>query len=225
MAWTSERTLRIQLGDSISDAVGSAVRQAYAALRSASVPGVIDIIPAYTTLLVSFDPRDVDRAAAEANVRHALSESVGHVVQSSRRVEIPVCYDPAFAPDLADVAGLHQLSAADVVRLHSGAVYTVHFLGFSPGFAYLGGLPEVLATPRLARPRTSVPAGSVAIGGSQTGIYPHATPGGWRIIGRTPLVMFDAARETPALLSIGDAVRFVPIEAKEFEHVAREHRP
>ena len=221
-SWTSERTLRIHLGDTISDAVATTVARADVALRMAAVHGVVDIIPAYTTLLVCFDPCKVDHATAELSVRAALSGSVEHGPRTPRRVKIPVCYDAECAPDLVEVAELHSLRVADVVRLHCEAAYTVHFLGFSPGFAYLGGLPERLATPRLPRPRTAVPPGSVAIGGAQTGIYPHSTPGGWRLIGRTPLVMFDPARRTPATLAIGDEVCFLPIDRSAFDRIAQE---
>ena len=129
-----------------------------------------------------------------------------------RTVEIPVSYGGEYGPDLNDVAALHGLSAHDVVRLHSEAVYTVYFLGFVPGFAYMGGLPEALATPRLPAPRKRVEAGSVGIGGGQTGVYPFPTPGGWRLIGRTPLPMFQAGRENMSLLEIGDQVRFRPTQ-------------
>src|SRR5205085_6074087 len=121
-----------------------------------------------------------------------------------------------YGPDLDQVARQHGLSADDVVRLHTGATYRVYMLGFAPGFAYLGGLPEALATPRRAEPRTVVPAGSVGIGGSQTGIYPLASPGGWQLIGRTPVRLFDAGHQPPTLLAVGDVVKFQPIAPNEF---------
>src|SRR5262249_44702012 len=132
-----------------------------------------------------------------------------------KKIDIPVCYEAEHAPDLESIARAHDLSVDDAIKIHSSASYGVSFLGFTPGFPYLTGLPEILATPRLSTPRKRVPAGSVAIGGAQAGIYPFATPGGWRIVGRTPLVLFDLERELPALLSPGDLVRFVPITASD----------
>lgn len=224
-AWTSERTLRIELGAFMSQATSDRVCGVDAALRAAAIRDVVGIIPAYTTVAVTFDPTRLIRSDAEAAVRAALASGEASAAVASRVVEIPVCYEPAFGIDLEDVARHHGCEAEEVVRRHVDAAYRVSFLGFSPGFAYLSGLPESLATPRLARPRERVPAGSVAIGGGQTGVYPHSTPGGWRIIGRTPLVMFDPGRHRPAWLSIGDHVRFVPIDAKHFERLSREGTP
>ncbi len=136
-----------------------------------------------------------------------------------RLVEIPVCYGSEYGPDLEDVAALHELTSAEVIRRHSAPPYRVQFLGFLPGFAYLSGLPPGLETPRRDTPRLSVPAGAVGIGGAQTGVYPLESPGGWQIIGRTPLILFDLNREPPALLRAGDRVRFVPI-SEETYHLA-----
>lgn len=157
-------------------------------------------------------PREGAIARAEAGVTDpGYNDDIG------RFVEIPVCYDGEFGPDLADVARHTGLSVEEVIARHSAVEYRVHCLGFAPGFPYLGGLPPELATPRRATPRQGVPAGSVAIGGAQTGIYPQSSPGGWNVIGRTPLRLFDADREPPALLKAGDRVRFRPITRGEFE--------
>jgi inhibitor of KinA len=131
-----------------------------------------------------------------------------------------VCYGGVFGPDLEAVAQRHGLAPEELIRLHSEAVYSVYMLGFAPGFAYLGGLPPALATPRRDEPRTAVPAGSVGIGGSQTGIYPLVSPGGWNLIGRTPLRLFDARRTSPTLLAVGDRVRFQVIEHDDFDRLA-----
>jgi inhibitor of KinA len=136
-------------------------------------------------------------------------------------VEIPVCYGGEYGPDLEEVAALRGIDTEQVVRLHSSAAYQVYFLGFVPGFAYLGELPDELVTPRLATPRKKVPAGSVGITGNQTGVYPFATPGGWRLLGRTPVAMFRAEREGLSLLSIGDRVRFMPISRERFAEMER----
>jgi inhibitor of KinA len=134
-----------------------------------------------------------------------------------------VCYGGEFGPDLDEVAELHSITAAQAIELHASTHYLVYFLGFAPGFAYLGELPEALATPRLTMPRRSVPAGSVGIAGSQTGVYPISTPGGWRLLGRTPLAMFRPERAQMSLLSIGDHVRFVPISREQFRKAKLEN--
>jgi inhibitor of KinA len=176
----------------------------------AGIRGILNYHPAYSSVLVDFDPRLLGHADLEALLRN-LAATGGAADAAQRTVTIPVRYGGEYGPDLGDVARHTRLPPARVVELHSSVEYLVYFLGFSPGFPYLGGLPAELATPRLAAPRKLVPGGSVAIGGSQTGIYPVDSPGGWRIIGRTPLRLFDAQASPPALLAIGDRVRFTPI--------------
>lgn len=171
--------------------------------------GILNLHPAYSSVLIDFDPRRSTHAEVEEMVRARIELAAGAPLDPSRQVEIPVRYGGEYGPDLEEVARQTGLSPAEVIRLHAGADYLVYFLGFSPGFPYLGGLPAELATPRLPEPRKKVPAGSVAIGGSQTGVYPMETPGGWRIIGRTTLRLFDADANPPALLRAGDRVRFV----------------
>ncbi len=181
------------------------VHRVDAALRAAALPWVADVVPAYDTVLVVARPgrfAELDALAADL----PLWDLPSAATLGGREVTIEVAYD---GPDLADVAALTGLPVASVVALHTAPAYTVAFVGFSPGFPYLLGLDPRLAVPRLASPRTSVPAGSVGIGGDQTGVYPSATPGGWRLIGRTSAVLFDAALDPPALLAAGDTVRFV----------------
>jgi inhibitor of KinA len=197
-------------------------------LNAGAVAGVIESAPAYTSVGVFFDARQAADAGVPANavfewfaaeIRAALTDSA-ELPQSSdedRTVEVPVCYEAEFAPDLDHVAQHSNLSAADVVRLHAEADYTVACIGFMPGFPYLAGLPPQLAIPRRKTPRKEVPRGSVAIGGAQTGIYPAPSPGGWNIIGRTPMRLFDAARVDPSTLRAGDRVRFRSISRDEFE--------
>jgi inhibitor of KinA len=150
-----------------------------------------------------------------------IAEADSAPVPESRLVEIPVCYGGEFGPDLEDVARHSELRPDEVIRLHSSAEYFAYFLGFMPGFAYLGGLPDSIATPRHATPRTRVAAGSVGIGGNQTGVYPLPSPGGWRLIGRTPAVLFSPERNPPALLEMGDLVKFVPITREEFDRACQ----
>lgn len=206
----SDRSLLVSFGDEISMEAHRQVRAFVKALQDSSA-GILNIHPAFASVLIDFDPRRVSHQQMEALVRERMAAAPEAESLETRTVEIPVSYGGAFGPDLGDVAQHAGLTPARVVELHASASYLVYFLGFSPGFPYLGGLPVELATPRLATPRKLVPAGSVAIGGSQTGIYPMESPGGWRIIGRTELRLFDPEADPPALLRMGDYVRFTAI--------------
>lgn len=173
------------------------------------VRGILNLHPAYTSVLVDFDPRLRTHVEVEALVRERVEADEGAAAPEPRHVEIPVRYGGDAGPDLGDVARHTGLSEERVIELHSAAEYLVYFVGFSTCFPYLGGLPPELATPRLSAPRKSVPVGSVAIGGPQAGIYPLASPGGWRLIGRTDVKLFDASATPPPLLRMGDRVKFV----------------
>jgi KipI family sensor histidine kinase inhibitor len=209
--------LLISLDTEVSPRVQRRVSSLYRFLKRDPLESVTNLHPAYGTVLVEFRPLETTHDEVESWVRSWTGAEDD--AAEPRRIEAPVCYGGECGPDLDDVAALHGMTTARVVELHCSAEYLVYFLGFSPGFPYLGGLAEELATPRLATPRTHVPAGSVAIGGRLTGIYPTASPGGWRIIGRTPLRLFDAARPSPALLAPGDVVRFRPVSASEYERL------
>ncbi len=176
-------------------------------------PTVCDVVPGMNNLTLSLDPAHGDPEQGMAWLREGWQALAADVsAPSGRWVEIPVWYGGDAGPDLAEVARHTGLSCAEVIACHSAADYRVYFLGFQPGFAYLGGLPDCLATPRRTQPRILAPAGSVGIGGSQTGIYPANSPGGWQLIGRTPLRLFDPQGEPPSLLLPGDRIRFVPQE-------------
>lgn len=171
-----------------------------------------DIVPGMNNLTVILEPSRHDGDAVLAELQ-TLWQAADSAIPDEREVQIPVYYGGDAGPDLASVAAHTGLSCSEVIACHSAARYTVFFLGFQPGFAYMGGLPAQLATPRRAEPRLAVPAGSVGIGGEQTGIYPATSPGGWHLIGRTDLTLFDPQRVQPSLLLPGDSVRFVPQEA------------
>jgi KipI family sensor histidine kinase inhibitor len=207
----SDRSILVSFEPEISLAVHQRVARLQYALADASIPAIRNLHPGYCSLLIEFDSLTLPHAQLQSRVRELWLDSEHQMVPEGRLFEIPVRYGGEFGPDLDDVAALHGLRPERVIGLHSEPEYFVFFLGFSPGFAYLGGLPRGLATPRLAVPRTRVPAGSVGIGGNQTGIYPLASPGGWRIIGRTDLRLFDTSAEPPALLRAGDRLRFVPV--------------
>jgi KipI family sensor histidine kinase inhibitor len=220
-SWASDHGLLVSFGDEPTGEVRERVLAAAEALARAAIPGLRNLHPTYTSVLAVCDPRSVAGEAFEAAVRNAIAAAPARDRPERRVVEIPVCYEPEFAADLDDVARMHALTVEELVGLHTSADYVVCFLGFTPGFPYLDGLPPNLATPRLAAPRRSVPAGSVAIGGGQAGIYPFATPGGWRIVGRTPLEIFRVERDPPALLMPGDHVRFKSIASEEFRRLAK----
>ena len=203
----SDRSLLVSFGDEISIDAHHQVARLTHALEGQR--GVLNLHPAFASVLIDFDPRFHSHAELEALARERMETATGEV-RAARVVEIPVCYGGEFGPDLEDVARHAGLAPERVVELHAAADYLVYFVGFATCFPYLGGLPPELVTPRLSAPRKEVPAGSVAIGGAQAGIYPLASPGGWRIVGRTPLALFDAQASPPPLLRMGDRVRFVP---------------
>ena len=205
----SDRSLVLSFGDAISIDAHLAVARLTRSLEG--VRGIVNLHPAYTSLLVEFDPRLRTHAQVEALVRERALAHADEAPPEPRRVEIPVCYGGESGPDLGEVARHTGLTEERVVELHAAAEYLVYFVGFATCFPYLGGLPPELATPRLAAPRKQVPVGSVAIGGAQAGIYPLASPGGWRLIGRTQVKLFDLSASPPPLLRMGDRVRFVPV--------------
>jgi inhibitor of KinA len=216
-----EGGLVVELGDAIDDAVNARVHALAAAVR-ASLGDAVEVVPSYRSLLVLHDPVALPRPGLVRRVR-ALADGLGATPVSGphRVVRLPVCYGGEHGMDLEEVAARTGLSVEAVVALHAAPVYRVHLIGFTPGFPYLGGLDARLTVPRLEVPRGRIPAGSVAIGGGQTGVYPIESPGGWRLVGRTPLRLFDPLRPHPFLLAAGDGLRFVPIPASAFEAEAR----
>lgn len=208
----------IAVGAGLDDAVVARVRAIAGAIERDPPQGTIEIVPAFSTVTVYYDAAHVADfgvlcAAIESRAQRA---EAAVPAQSGRLVEIPVCYGGEFGPDLGDVAVRAGLTPEEAVVCHHGGRYFVQAIGFLPGFGYLGGLPGQLHTPRRSTPRTQVPAGAVGIGGALTGAYPLVSPGGWNLIGRTPLKLFDAARPDPALLHPGDRVHFKPISPEEF---------
>ena len=208
------------------------VLAAQQSLDAAKIPGAIEVAPAYTTVSLFYDPIEAIEAGAplenifgwlEAKIRQAIGKSgnIGTKLRKADVIDVPVCYDSEFGFDLEEVALRAGLEPAEVVDLHSGVEYRVHCVGFIGGFPFLGGLPQKIATPRRETPRKEIPLGSVGIGGKQTGVYPIKSPGGWNIIGRTPLRMFDPNKNPPVLLRTGDRVRFRPITREEFERLKR----
>ena len=217
----SDQSLLVYFGQQITPGTHQRVRKLLGLLEREPIAGVRNLNPAYCSILVSFDALRLNHRELEQILRGYIDRLDAMQVPAGRELQIPTCYGGEFGPDLYEVSALHGMTPEQVIELHASVTYIVYFLGFVPGFAYLGELPQALATPRLDHPRRSTPPGSVGIAGNQTGVYPFATPGGWRLIGRTPIAMFRAEREAMSFLSIGDRVRFIPISATQF--AALEH--
>ncbi len=213
----------VELGDAISPAINRRVRSLSLALENGSVPGVFDFLPTYRSVLVYYDPLSVSPDAVQSQIARLLQSPDAEAAANPRVALIPTLYGGDMGPDIGFVASHAGISEQEVIAIHSATDYLIYMMGFSPGFAYLGGLDERLTTPRLQSPRTEIPAGAVGIAESQTGVYPVASPGGWQLIGRTPLRLFDPARNPPALLSAGDYVRFTPLaDRAEYDALLRQ---
>ncbi len=212
----SDQAILVYLGEEIGLPAHERVLKLLRLLQKDPPDWLRNLQPAYTSLMVTFDPGKIDHGNVEVVLRQFEQRANTTRRPKPHTVEIPVCYGEEFGPDLEDVANLHALQPREVVTLHTSRSYHAYFLGFAPGFAYLGQLPKEIATPRLEIPRKNVPPGSVGIAGRQTAVYPYATPGGWRLIGRTPVSMFRADRQPMAAISIGDKVDFRAISREDF---------
>ena len=212
--------ISIDFGQVIDPKINRHIRQIIEQIKDLQLDGIIELVPTYCALLVQYDAMvysysDICRIL-EPTLQESVTDSANELVTI---VEIPTVYGGEFGPDLGFVASYNHLSEAEVVSIHSGTDYLVYMLGFIPGFTYLGGMDPRIATPRLSSPRTLIPAGSVGIAGEQTGTYPSDSPGGWQIIGRTPVTMYDMSKEQAALLQAGDYVRYVSIDENEFHRI------
>ncbi|MBM7542666.1 5-oxoprolinase subunit PxpB [Amphibacillus cookii] len=214
--------LQIQFEEKVDPEINGRVHQAAALIMSSGTQGIKEVIPAFRTLTVLYEPLEIDFQTLSYQLK-PLIDNVGRVHRQTKRiVEIPVCYDKAFGLDLAAIAAFTKLSIAEIINRHSQHNYLIYMLGFLPGFAYLGGLDPTIAMPRLEEPRIKIPAGSVGIAGQQTGIYPLASPGGWRLIGATPVKLFNPKQSPPVLYQPGDYIRFKPIDRSTYEVVANQ---
>jgi inhibitor of KinA len=217
-----DRGLLVEYGDRIDPEINARVRTMDMVLAAFPIDGIQEVVPTYRSLLVIYDPL----VTTPAKLAHDIEERELHtgkmVLPSPRTVEIPVCYGGDFGPDIEHVANFHGLEVEDVVAIHTRIPYRVYMIGFTPGYPFMGGLPESLHTPRLETPRTLVPEGSVGIANDQTGIYPVASPGGWQLIGRTPLKLFSPDKENPFLFKTGDNLKFVPVSVDAFERLRKE---
>jgi inhibitor of KinA len=217
--FASDRSILIKVGDEISREIHERVIRFFLLIGFAGIRGIQSIHPAYNSILISFDSFIIHPHEINDKLKSLLTEESSVIIPEPGIIEIPVCYDEEFALDISVVAKHNSLTIEQVIQIHSRPEYLVYFLGFSPGFPYLGEMPKEIATPRLETPRIKVPAGSVAIGGDHTGIYPLSSPGGWNIIGRTPLRLFSPEKEDPTLLKMGYKIKFVQITKSKFEQM------
>jgi inhibitor of KinA len=216
-----DRALVVEFGDRVDRDLNNEVLRLDTSLRSSALPGVIETVPTFRSLMVYYDPLVTSRADLEDAIAGRLDRQAA-LRTAATRWQVPVCYEGELAPDLAEVARLTGLTPRGVAALHSGVRYHVYMLGFLPGFPYMGDLPPELALPRRADPRVRVPAGSVSIATTLTAIYPYESPGGWHLIGTTPIRLFDLARPRPALLNAGDIVQIEPIDSTRFDSIKNE---
>ncbi len=211
--------LLVEYGDAIDPAVNEKVRSMAIVVANDRPDGVMEIVPTYRSILIRYDPLATTPSHLESVLTKLESRLPEITIPPPNVVEIPVCYGGSYGPDIETVAQGNGLTAKSVVDIHSAPDYLIYMVGFTPGFPFLGGLPEVLHTPRLETPRTLVPQGSVGIANGQTGVYPIASPGGWQLIGRTPLRLFAPERANPILYQAGDCIRFKPISPAEYQRL------
>ncbi|WP_243387374.1 5-oxoprolinase subunit PxpB [Bacillus kexueae] len=225
----SESSLTIKLGDQVDEQVHNRVRTVTTYLSENPLKGIVEIVPAFTSVTIYFDPMSFyhEKSLPYENVCEQLIQMLQSIttseIKDGKEIVIPVCYGEEFGPDIEDVARHNKLTVEDVISIHTSGIYRVYMLGFAPGFAYLGGMSEQIATPRKQSPRLKIPARSVGIAGVQTGIYPIESPGGWQLIGKTPIELFRPKHSQPSLLQMGDKVRFRAITKEEFNQIEEEH--
>ena len=217
-----DKALSVELGNSITPEINRRVRNLFLAIENQRIPGIVDLVPTYRSLLVYYDPLRLTLSKLEERLA-ALEQHLDQAaVKPPEVVEIPTLYGGEHGPDLGHVAEHNGLTPEEVIQIHSGTDYLVYMMGFTPGFPYLGGMSERIATPRLQTPRTVIPAGSVGIAEQQTGVYPVESPGGWQLIGRTPVQLFDPRREPPVVVGAGDYIRFVSITEDDYHDIQQQ---
>lgn len=217
-----DRAVTVCFPQEISPEVNAVVCGFVSRFLAHGLEGVIEIVPTYCAVTIHFDPAVLDVDLLMSSIEESSQQSGEAAAGEVETVVVPVAYGGKYGPDMANVMTHTGLSEDEIIKRHSEREYLIYMLGFTPGFPYMGGMNESIATPRLNTPRTAIPAGSVGIAGSQTGVYPIASPGGWQLIGRTPLKLFDIGRENPFLLKAGQKVKFTPISAEEYERMAKD---
>jgi len=216
-----DKALVMEFGNKISKDINAKIRNLVKFADEAKIVGIEEILPTYRSVQIMYDPLKIEYYSLIEKLEMFSSNRVEGQKEEIRIVEIPTLYGGDYGPDINFVAEYNKITTDDVIKIHTGTDYLVYMLGFTPGFTYLGGMSDEIATPRLASPRTKIPAGSVGIAGSQTGMYPSETPGGWQLIGRTPVKLYDPKKEPPVLLGAGDYVRYVSITDKEYSEIQK----
>lgn len=211
-----DQAIVIDVGNEINEETQKYVRAISALLEASPSVWLIEIIPAFTTITVFYDPLEAVYATVKTELEERIAETSEEVMADSRTIEIPVCYGGDFGPDLEFVAQHNNLTTEEVIQIHTSGIYSVHMIGFAPGFPFIGGMSEKIAAPRRDSPRLRIPERTVGIAGKQTGVYPIETPGGWQLIGRTPLRLFRPEQEIPSLLRAGDQIVFKRISENEY---------
>jgi KipI family sensor histidine kinase inhibitor len=217
-----DKALAVELGDSITAEINRRVRDLLVAIENQGIPGIMDLVPTYRSLLVYYDPLRLSLPQLEERLAAVEQHLDQAPLKPLKVVEIPTLYGGKYGPDLGHVAEHNGLAPEEVIQIHSDAEYLVYMMGFTAGFPYLGGMPERIATPRLQTPRIAIPAGSVGIAEQQTGVYPIESPGGWQLIGRTPVQLFDPQRDPPTVVVAGDYIRFAPITEEAYHDIQRQ---
>lgn len=217
---TGDTSLTVEFGNEISQTINTRIRAFNIALEKSNIPGIVETVPTYRSLMVHYDPGVILYDALVGRMQALLGQLDHITIPPSDVLEIPVLYGGEEGPDLDFVAQHAGKTVQEVIDIHTSTEYLIYMLGFTPGFTYLGGMSEAIATPRLKTPRVKIPAGSVGIAGAQTGVYPIDSPGGWQLIGRTPVRMYDPDRETPILPQAGQYIHFYPIDRTEYDRIA-----
>ncbi len=211
-----DKSVVMEFGNEISKEINSKIRDVIICMEQEKISGIQEWLPTYRSILIIYDPLKIEYEELIKKLHELSQKTVKSEEEKIRVVEIPTLYGNEFGPDIDFVAKHNKLTVEEVIKIHTATDYLVYMLGFIPGFTYLGGMSEKIATPRLSCPRGKIPAGSVGIAGSQTGMYPAETPGGWQLIGRTPLKLYDPTKEPPVLLKAGDYVRYKSITKSEY---------
>ncbi len=219
---SGDKALNMEFGNNITDEINSRIRAVTVAIEMQNIKGIVELVPTYRSLMIHYDPNIISFSKLVDTLRK-LEKNLSNIkLPAPEVIEIPTIYGGDYGPDIENVALHNQITKEEVIKLHTSSEYLIYMLGFTPGFPYLGGMDKKIATPRLQAPRTKIPGGSVGIAGEQTGIYPIDSPGGWQLIGRTPLLLFDPQRENPILLKAGNYISFKSIGEEEYIKIKEE---
>ncbi|WP_027624205.1 5-oxoprolinase subunit PxpB [Clostridium lundense] len=216
-----DKAITVEFGNEIKEEINKLVRSMSYAINNKNIEGIVEIIPTYRSISIQYNPLIISIEELIDKLKEIHSNIDKVQLPPTKVIQIPTVYGGEYGPDIEFIAQHNNISVEEVIKLHTSVDYLIYMLGFTPGFTYLGGLPKEIETPRLKTPRTKIPAGSTGIAGKQTGIYPIQSPGGWQLIGRTPLKLYDPKRNPPIILNAGDYLRFVPIDEREYKEVLK----